>query len=214
MLQLSSSSTKHKQRYYMSARTQSNPRSSHFKRIFLILFLASLAFSALVAISIFLFGKFDWLEGQMLLTALAVGGYSLAGLCCSLLLSRGNNHKPLVAAGIAVSIVGFVFALISIWVHPDSVIVWKATLLGIVLSFSIAHASLLLLAYPTKNDVILRSSLIATSTFIVIVAGMITALILIDNSMFGEFYYRLIGVFAVLDVLGTIATPILRKIRS
>ena len=54
----------------------------------------------------------------------------------------------------------------------------------------------------------------ATIGFISIVAVMLIFLVLEIIDEPGEYYFRLIGVFAILDVLGTIVTPILHKVYS
>jgi hypothetical protein len=43
---------------------------------------------------------------------------------------------------------------------------------------------------------------------------MFIILVLNEAHDMGEFYFRLLGVFAILDVLGTIVTPILNKVYS
>ena len=79
----------------------------------------------------------------------------------------------------------------------------------IILSVAIAHISLLLLVSPKSENV--RYSLIATIVFVSTVALMLIKSTLTEFEE-SEFYFRLLGVFSILDVLGTIATPILNKI--
>ena len=85
-------------------------------------------------------------------------------------------------------------------------------MISIILSASIAHSSLLLLI--TSRKTIVNVSLMLTLLFISIVALMLIILVLSRFDMNFEFYYRLLGVFAILDVLGTIVTPITLKVTS
>ncbi|MDP2695713.1 MAG: hypothetical protein Q8O87_00480 [bacterium] len=186
------------------------------KKTFLISLIASLSIGALIAIFIFLFTDgFGEAEIKILLTTLAIGFFSLTGLCSSALYER-QKYKVVSVAGVITSLASFVITTGIIW----EIIQWwnidefptKSWMILIVLSISLAHSSLLLLVQSEQKAV--RISLIATLIFIALTA---TTLILMILYRFGDidiFYYRLLGVFAVLDVLGTIVTPILKKVYS
>ena len=180
----------------------------NFKKYFLRTLVIALSVSALIGIFIFLIGDFGETEFRLLLTTLTIGGYSLTGLC-----SATNQKKPDLKSfslvGMLISIIGFVITLGAIWEIIDFNDIWKTMVVFIILSVAIAHISLLLLISPKTESV--RYSLIATVVFVSIVA-----LMLIKSTMTefeeSEFYFRLLGVFSILDVLGTITTPILNKI--
>ena len=178
--------------------------------ILLVPLIASLSLSALVAIFVFLLGDFGETEIRLLLTTLTIGAYSLTGMCASVLYER-KRYILLARAGIVVSATAFLITLGAIWEIIDFENVWKPVAIFTVLAFSIAHSSLLLLAPSDK--ILVNRFLAATITFIVLVALMLSYLVL-DEYDVGDFYYRWLGVFAVLDVLGTIVTPILRKVSS
>ncbi|MFT7615962.1 MAG: hypothetical protein ACI8Y7_000789 [Candidatus Woesearchaeota archaeon] len=183
----------------------------NFKKTFLVALIISLSISALIGIFVFLLGNFGETELRLLLTTLTIGGYSLTGLCCSVLYEQ-KRFIPLAVSGIVISIIGFFYTVLAIWelVDLNTQFSWKALIFFIVLSVSIAHICLLLLL---KSDhLAVNGSLSATIIFIAIVALMLIILILNDFDNVGEFYFRLLGVFAILDVLGTIVTPILNKI--
>lgn len=192
---------------------QQPPRTQEFsiRRVFLVSFIASLSISALTAIFVFLLGDFGVTEAKLLFTTLTIGGYSLTGLCSSVLYDR-RKYIPVAFSGIIVSVLGFLITVGAIWGAIDLHDTWKSVLIFIILAFSIAHSSLLLLAGSDKN--LVSVSLIATIGFIIIVALMLIYLVLVRLHDVGEIYYRLLGVFAVLDVLGTIVTPILKKFNS
>jgi hypothetical protein len=180
------------------------------RRVFLVSLIASLSVSAFVAIFVFLVGNFGQTEIRLLLTTLTIGGYSLTGLCSSVLYDR-RRYTSFALLGMFVAVLGFLMAVGAIWEIVNLGDIWKAVFTFMILSFSIAHASLLLLA---KSESIFVNSLLSlTILFVAIVAGMLINLVIGRFDYLGEFYYRLLGVFSVLDVLGTIVVPILRRLR-
>jgi len=183
----------------------------NFKKTFLITMIVSLSISALIGIFVFLFGDFGETEFKLLMTTLTIGGYSLTGLCCSVLYEK-RKFTSLALSGMVISIIGFLYTVLVIWEAIDLDDSWKALIIFIVLAASTAHACLLLLIKTEKS--LVNGALSATIIFISIVALMLIILVLNEFDDVGEFYFRLLGVFAILDVLGTIVTPILNKVYS
>ena len=184
----------------------------NFKKIFLITMIISLSISALIGVFVFLFGNFGETEFRLLMTTLTIGGYSLTGLCCSVLYEK-RKLAPLALFGIVISVIGFIYTILLIWEFIDfwDEDSWKALIIFLVLAFSTAHSCLLLLIKSNKS--LVNIALSATLIFISIVALMLIIMVLNEFDL-GEFSFRLLGVFAILDVLGTIITPILNKVYS
>jgi hypothetical protein len=191
-------------------------QETNFKKIFLIIMVISLSISALIGIIIFLFGNFSDTEYKLLFTTLAIGGYSLTGMCCSVFYEKNRSAGAVKIAqlGMALSILGFIYTVLVIWSlfnfdNFDNS--WKILATFIILSISLAHICLLLLIASLKGFVVI--SVLAT-----IISISIVALLLIWPIWVGSepdlFYFRIVGVFAILDVLGTIVTPILNKVFS
>jgi hypothetical protein len=184
------------------------PHAKKIKNLFLKGLIISLSASGLIGIFIFLFGEFGDTEVKLLMTTLSVGICSLTGLCCASIYSSAKYRK-FSMLGIATAGLCFLFSLAAIWSNPKDIqVVWKIQLTILVLSITFAHISLLLNIKPTKK--LVKFILIFTLLFISIVAAMLLLLI------FGgfedtDFFFRLLGVFAILDVLGTIITPILNR---
>ena len=178
------------------------------KTFFLRSLIVALSISALIGIFIFLVGDFGDTEARILATTLSIGGFSLTGLC-SANLKTSSRYEMFSNIGMIVSVLGFIFTLITIWEFAITDHDWKAMLTFIILAVAMAHVALLLLIKPKTN--LIRILLIATMTCISIVAFM---LIKSTWSEFkeAEFYFRVLGVFAILDVLGTIVTPIMNRI--
>src|SRR5690625_6693665 len=103
----------------------------------------------------------------------------------------------------------FVITKGAIWEVIDIDHIWKTMVIFIILSAAISHVSLLL--QIRTSDHTSRSILIAT-----IASVTITALMLIKSTLTNfdesEFYFRMLGVFAILYVLCTITAPVMRRI--
>ena len=179
----------------------------NYKRLFLRILILALIASAGMGIAIFLFGSFDLLEFNLILTTLAVGGYSLTGLCCAAIHKKWRLFSYI---GMIVSVCALALAIFTIWefTYFDT---WKALIISIILSVGTSHISLLLLIEP--KDITVKRVQEFTILFIIVVAIMLIASTLNEFSD-DEFYFRILGVFAILDVLGTITTPILNKMAS
>lgn len=180
----------------------------NYKKYFLRTLIVALVISAVIGIVIFLVGDFGETEIKLLFTTLAIGGYSLTGLSCSTIHNRAK-FKSFSVIGMLISVFAFLTTIIAIWdiIDPDDM--WQTVLIFIILSISMAHISLLLQIRP-------KSKKIKYSLFATIIFGTIVALMLIKSTITkfedSEFYFRLLGVFSILVVLGTIATPILNRI--
>jgi hypothetical protein len=180
------------------------------KKIFTRIFVLSLVACAVISIGIFLFGKFDEIEIKMFLTVLSVGGYSLTALAAASL-SEKSRDNIVTLAGIICSVMGFVVINWLIWdSFTSSELTWKAAFILMILSIALGQTCLLLHIKP-KNDLV-KLSLFGTILSISFVALMIINLVIGEFRYVDSGYLRLLGVLAVLDVLGTIATPILNKI--
>ncbi len=182
--------------------------SFNYKKYFLTTLVGALSISALIGIYIFLVGDFGETEGKILATTLSLGGFSLLGLA-----SAASINKPKLAtfskAGMIFSVIGLILTITIIWELLDPDDTWMTTVMFLILSFSFAHISLLLLITPKTKGV--QTVLTATVVCIGIVAVMLIKTTFNEFND-GDFYLRLLGVFGILDALGTITTPILNKI--
>lgn len=183
----------------------------NLKKAFLVTMIIALSISALIGILVFLFGDFGETEFRLLMTTLTIGGYSLTGLCCSVLYEK-RRFTPLALSGMVISVIGFLFTVLVLWETIDPDDSWKTLMTLIILAASTAHSCLLLLIKYEKS--LVNGALSATIIFISIVALMLIVLVQNELNYVSEFYFRLLGVFAILDVLGTIVTPILNKVYS
>lgn len=183
-------------------------KNINFKKYFLTTLVFALSIGAIIGIFIFLVGDFGETEVKLLFTTLALGGFSLTGLCSTSIQKR-IDLKSFSNIGITISVIGFFITLAIIWEIVTLDYSWKTMLVFIILSLAIAHISLLLQIKPKTNSI--KYSLIGTIIFIALVAMMLikSTLTKFEES---EIYFRLLGIFSILDVLGTIVTPVLNKI--
>lgn len=182
----------------------------NIKKYFLRSLLIALALSAGVGIVIFLIGEFGDVEVRLLITTLSIGGFSLTGLCSSTLLER-PNFRNFSIVGMIVSVTSFALTILTIWELLNLDVVWKLMIISMIVTVALSHASLLLLLNPINKEV--RRTREFTMLTIAIVGLMLINSTITEFSE-GELYFRFLGVFAILNVLGTIATPILNKTTS
>jgi hypothetical protein len=186
-------------------------------RIFLISTLASLVVSALIGIGIFILGDFGDIQVKLLFSTLIIGGFSLTGLASAL---RGGSWwlgilRPL---GVAASLVALIVVLARVWeLFDDDRITWRLIGTATVLAVTLAHLSLLGMMRPRTNLVRLWRAGALTAA-VSLATLIIVALFEFFGHGFREYYVRLLGVVAILDVLGTIGlaplsrlTPVVTK---
>jgi hypothetical protein len=181
------------------------------RKVFLISLVTSLTIGSLIGIFIFLFGELGDIEVKILLTTVSVGGFSLAGLVSSVSYEK-HLYKTFSLISIITAVSGFSVMILTIWEILSFGDVWKIALVLTIFSVALAHISISLFMKTDKP--IVNAAATSTIVAISIVAGMLVYLVLSEVSGFGEFYFRLLGVFVILDVLGTIVTPILSKLNS
>ena len=179
------------------------------RRIAIIAIIVSLSLTALIGIITLLSGDFGEVQGRVLLTTLLLAGFSITVLCHLAVVGRALRAVGFV--GVAVSGVALVIGLLLIWGEASfSDDLWKAFGTFGVLSVSFAHANLLLLLGQRRNTVV-RVLLFATVACVGLVALLICLPILTEGDIpgdNGDAYWRLLGVVAILDVLGSIVLPV------
>jgi hypothetical protein len=186
------------------------PSKSSLKRYLITAIIASLVVSALMGILVILLGTFGTIQAKILLSTIVIGVFSITGLAnIRNLESMHTSYRRFAWLSIGFSLLAILFTLSIIWVSVEHT-PWRPTLVFFVLAVSTAHASLLL---PSRlRSTALDAAVTLTLSCIAFVAGFLIYLIVGGNADIGAFFYRLLGVFAILDVLGTIVTPILARV--
>lgn len=177
----------------------------NYKKYFLKSFVVALSVSAFIGILVFLFGEFSELENRLLATTILFGIYSLVALCCASISDR-KGLKIFSKIGMFTAIVGFLYSVLILW--QVLVMEYKLKIFSIlvVLAVGMAQISLLLLSKP-KFQMTLKLRTI-TITLISVVSFMIIKSTLTEFQE-SEMFFRCLGAFVVLVVLGTVLMPIL-----
>lgn len=183
------------------------------RRAAIIAIIVSLALAALLGIVALLSGEFGEVQGKVLLTTLTIAAFGTTALCHLAVVTRSVRLVGFL--GIAASAGAALCALVLIWADwstwTDTEGWWKALGVLTVAAVSLAQANLLLLLVGRPQRLI-RIALGVTLVALAIVAVMIVVPILTDGEVpgdDGDTYWRVFGVLAILDALGTIALPIL-----
>lgn len=199
----------------MSATPPAPPVLRELRRTAVIFIIVSLSLTALVGIVTLLTASFGEVQAKVILTTLLVAGFSITALCHLAVVGRALRVVGFV--GIAVSALALITGVTLIWGSWDN---WNSgwdtvlkafAVLG-VLALSLAHANLLLLLGDRPSPLI-RYGLIATVALIGVLALLIILPIVTDGRIPGDndVYWRILGVVAILDVLGTIVLPVVSR---
>lgn len=164
------------------------------------LVIASFSIAALLGIAaLILGGGIGETEANILLTTVIVGAESVAVLCYLSVAERRTAWVGVVGAG--VSVVPFVLGLLLTWAEiDDNEGLWQAFGAGVTIAASLAQVCLLL-ALVARHRI--GAALISTLVAIAVVAGMIVVAI-VNGADLDDTYWRIFGVVAILDVLGTV----------
>ena len=181
------------------------------KRTFLVASLASLIVSAGIGVAIFLLGDLGETQSKLLLTTLAVAGFSLTGWAS---VARDSSWWlwPLQPLGAAASVVGLVVVTFSIWelIGTDDQ-VWKLMATLSLVAFSLGHLSLLSAFRP--------ANLLIRACWLAAMAAVLAVAFVLLNGIWGpihpdnrEAFFRILGIVVILDVLGSLVLLPLAKL--
>ena len=177
---------------------------SAVRRVVVRLIIGSFAFAALLGILALLVpGRVGSVQGRILLTTLVVGVTSVLALCY---LAIGDSRSRWVGlAGGVAALVSAGCALDIVWAHwqhdPGPGLLRTFGVSGIV-ALTLAQFALLLAVVPRRHDLTgLVRSTVAAGT---VLAALLVAVVLGWDP--GDGALRVIGVVAILDVLGTVVT--------
>ncbi|HEX7716521.1 MAG TPA: hypothetical protein VF416_04470 [Marmoricola sp.] len=182
--------------------------TSSFRRVAATLTIGSFSVAALMGILALLGGgSFGDNEARVLLTTLIVGSASICVLCY--LATAGTRWAPVGATGGVVVLLPTITALLLVWSDwndgPSDGLL-KSFGVGVVLAVTLAQISLLL---ALAGEGRLGAVLWPTIGVVVVVAALVAGMIL--GGVGADDVWRLLGVLAILDVLGTLVTIALAK---
>lgn len=187
---------------------------SQTQRTFLFSFLASIASCGALGVFCLLQGNLGPIEARILGSTALVGAASILGLIGVMAWEQRRWH-PLGMWGVYVAAIALLFSLVMIWSNQlglpwldQNETYWK--LLGIAWVFSVTLPHVCLLSFAR-----LHASYLRVRRITIIAIGLLAALVcyaIITEGRGGDILFRLIGIFAIADVCGTIAMPILHRV--
>lgn len=174
------------------------------RRLVVTTTLGSFSIAALLGV-LALLGSGDFGEGQarVLGTTLLVGLTSVAVLCY--LATSETAYQPVGVLGGFAVLVPLFTGLWLIWADysgSDSDAVWQSFSVGIVAASTLAQASLLLGLVGANRP--LRPLLLTTLALAGVLGVLVSVVILGGDD--GDILWRVIGIVAILDVLGTVVS--------
>ncbi len=201
-----------------SATTTSTDRTlTGVRRAAIVFVIVSLSLAALFGIVTLLTGQFGEVESKILLTTLLTAAFAITSLCHLAVVGRALRIVGFV--GIAASVLALALGLALIWVswstwNGTTDVVLRSFMVLAIVSGSLAQANLLLLL-AARQQRIIRVGLIVTLGAIALLAALVSLSILTQGEIpgdDGDFYWRFVGVVAIVDVLGTIVLPVLGRV--
>lgn len=180
---------------------------SSVRRVVVRLTISSFALAALIGIAALLVpGRLGSVQGRILLTTLVVGVTSVLTLCY--LAVSGTRYQPVAVLGGVAALVAAVTVLDLVWAHwqhdPGVALVRTFGVSGI-LALTLAQFTLLL-------ALALRGGEVTRVTGATLVLGSALAVMMCATVLGwqpGDVAVRVVGVVAILDVLGTVVTTAL-----
>lgn len=183
---------------------------SRWRRIAVIVIVASFSITALVGIISLLVGSLGDVQWRILGTTSLVGTFSVLALCHLAVVA--GAYRWIAAAGLLVSALALLIGLGMIWAPDDwmfrSTFGWQSFGITAVLAVSAAHANLLLILGRRRRPLV-RIGLWVTIGLIALLAALLVLEIATEWGISSDGFTRLIGTVAILDVLGTVVVPVL-----
>lgn len=183
---------------------------SQTQRILLFAFIASIVACGLCGIYVLIVGNFGQFEGKVLASTASVGGASILALAAAIPWEK-RRWPPIGLLGMISVAVGLVMMLLLIWTkfwRLETFIHFFGT--SCVFAVALPHIGLLSLARLRRSYEWVRYG---TVIAIVGLAAFVLSVIWFANVP-EETMARVIGVLAIIDVCGTIATPVLHRVSA
>lgn len=174
-------------------------------RLFLRLFVASVAVNAVLGIWALLVGEFGETQGKVLATSFLVSASMLAVLVNAPAIGR-RALWPIPVVGAAAAVIGFAQAIVMMWAEAENEYWFKT-----VGSFLVVAGGATLAANLSLVRLPDRYRPARPATYALITALAITILIAIWNEGGADWFGRLIGVLGVLVAAGSLLIPALAR---
>lgn len=182
--------------------------SQRLTKIFLRVFIVSIAATALIGIAAIGIPTKNWeYEFKILMTTCVVAGASICGLACGGCMSRG--HRVLPTAGLVLTGISAVLLLVGMWAEVNSELFWKVTASVVFFAVACAHLSMLFMANLAG---VYRWAYVFAYQLIFGLATLMAAGVAFEFfDRGGDGYWRLTGVVAILVAAITLLVPVFHR---
>jgi hypothetical protein len=179
------------------------------RRLLLVATVTALCATALVAIAALAVGNFDDTQLRILATTGGFGLVSLIATRGTALLDRGRN-ETLARAVLALSGLAFLLELWVIWIDTDSEAAWKSYVCAIAMAGATGQIAGMIARRRPGDPPSIGALAWGAGGCAVVLALMASfaALAEVDEAA----YYQLFGAVAVLNVLGLVLQPVVRRL--
>lgn len=178
------------------------------KKIVLITLIFTFIISAVLGISIILFDLWNDATAKVLLSTIIIFGFSIPGLICSANYEKVKN-KTFPIIGIAICFISCIYLLLLAWEFLRlNNLALKFIASGALLSSSVGHISLLLLV----NSKVKIVNCFKYGT--VILSAIMDIISLLSIFLEIDVTWKLSATIAILIALGTLVTPLLKKLNN
>jgi hypothetical protein len=184
-------------------------QKAELRRLLLVATVTALSVTALIAIVALLAGDFGDTELRIMGTT---AGFGL----CALIATRGtalldlNRYATLARAVIGLSALAFLIELWVVWVDDDSEAGWKSYVCAIALAVALGQIAGMIARRRDTDPPALRVIAWGAGVCAIVLAAMgcFAALAEVDSAG----YYQAFGVVVVLDILGVVLQPVVRRL--
>ena len=178
-------------------------------RTVLIGLMASLVVNALIGIGLIVRGEFGQTEGRVLATSLSLAVFTVMGIPGAM---QWERHGRVGLGWFCVLGAALSFCLVVVAIWRDGFFgnegIVKATVTIVVLAFWGNHTALLLFA--TSRQAVLRLTMALTFGVMAVVAGI--SILAVWTEDISDLVGRILAALIVLDVLGSLAVPVLSRL--
>ncbi len=184
------------------------------KNLFLKTLIACLVAAASVAVVTLLIGKFSDVSEKAIFTILSIAVHALIGIAFIENNERQETFESLeffTNATFTIIVFSFITSILAIWGLIPGDLAGRLYLLYFVLLFAILHAEILAKTLGKQDNI---NKIVAVNyIFMVAVVGLLIPLILvIDDSIFPGYYYRILAACGIVDATLTLIAVILHKL--
>lgn len=168
-------------------------------------------FGGVLGASFFLVGEIGSIQSKILGTVFSLGFFSLLGMVSAGRLNKLGLQKGFAFVGLVSSAIAAVLIQFVIWnIFDLTSDIAKVISITTVISFSVAHS---VLVFGKQKSSLTTFFMYGTLFLISVVSLMLIFVIVVEGDV-EEVFWRFFGFFAILDIAGTIITPLMRKLRK